>query len=42
MCDFLGQTAAMRRPPLRILDLAGSYEAMGYAHGLAHGEEIRA
>ena len=38
----MGQTAAMRRPPLRILDLAGSYEAMGHAHGLAHGEEIRA
>ena len=38
----MGQTAAMRRPPLRILDLAGSYEAMGHAHGLAYGEEIRA
>ena len=31
----------MRRPPIRHLDLAGSPEAMGDAHGRAHGEEIR-
>ncbi len=42
MVDPVGQTADMRRPPLRILDLAGSPEAMGHAHGTAHGEEIRA
>ncbi len=32
----------MRRPPLRILDLTGSPEAMGHAHGSAHADEIRA
>ena len=31
----------MRRPPIRHLDLAGSAEAMGDAHGRAHAEEIR-
>ena len=31
----------MRRPPIRQLDLAGSPEAMGDAHGRAHAEEIR-
>jgi isopenicillin-N N-acyltransferase-like protein len=35
------QTDAMRRPPLRILDLTGSHEAMGHAHGRAHADEIR-
>jgi len=38
----LSQTDEMRRPPLRILDLAGSHEAMGHAHGMAHADEIRA
>ena len=31
----------MQRPPIRLLDLAGSPEAMGDAHGRAHAEEIR-
>ncbi|MYG99542.1 MAG: hypothetical protein F4144_08745 [Acidimicrobiaceae bacterium] len=31
----------MRRPPIRHLELAGSPEAMGDAHGRAHAEEIR-
>ncbi len=31
----------MRRPPIRILDVAGSPEEMGIAHGLAFGDEIR-
>ncbi len=31
----------MRRPPIRQLDLAGSPEAMGDAHGRAHAAEIR-
>ena len=31
----------MRRPPLRILDLAGSPEARGHAHGAAFVDEIR-
>lgn len=31
----------MQRPPIRHLDLAGSPEAMGDAHGRAHAEEIR-
>jgi len=37
----MGQTAGMRRSPLRILDLSGSPEAMGHAHGTAHVDEIR-
>jgi isopenicillin-N N-acyltransferase-like protein len=32
----------MRRPPIRVLDLAGTPEAIGDAHGRAHAEEIRA
>ncbi len=32
----------MKRPPIRVLDLAGSHEAMGSAHGTAHRDEIRA
>ena len=31
----------MRRPPLRILDLVGSPEARGYAHGATFVDEIR-
>ncbi len=31
----------MRRPPIRQLDLAGSPEEMGNAHGRAHAAEIR-
>ena len=31
-----------KRPPIRILDLAGSPAEMGAAHGTAYGEEIRA
>ncbi len=31
----------MQRPPIRHVDLAGSPEAMGDAHGRAHAEEIR-
>lgn len=31
----------MRRPPIRLLELAGSPEAMGDAHGRAHADEIR-
>ena len=31
----------MRRPPLRILDLVGSPEARGHAHGVAFVDEIR-
>jgi|TARA_B100000929_G_scaffold146429_1_gene116016 isopenicillin-N N-acyltransferase-like protein len=31
----------MRRPTLRILDLAGSPAAMGHAHGAAYADEIR-
>ena len=31
----------MKRPPIRILDLAGSPAAMGHAHGVAHADEIR-
>ena len=31
----------MRRPPLRILDLVGSPEARGHAHGAAFADEIR-
>ena len=32
----------MRRPPIRVLDLAGSAEERGHRHGSAHAEEIRA
>ncbi|MEZ5168779.1 MAG: C45 family autoproteolytic acyltransferase/hydrolase [Acidimicrobiales bacterium] len=32
----------MKRPPIRVLDLAGSAEEMGHAHGVAHAGEIRA
>lgn len=31
----------MKRPPIRVLDLSGSPEAMGVAHGRAYGPEIR-
>ena len=31
----------MQRPPIRLLELAGSPEAMGDTHGRAHGAEIR-
>ncbi len=31
----------MQRPPIRILDLAGSPEQMGHTHGAAFAEEIR-
>ena len=31
----------MRRPPIRCLELAGSPEAMGDAHGRAHADEIQ-
>jgi isopenicillin-N N-acyltransferase like protein len=31
----------MQRPPIRILDVAGSAEARGTAHGRAYAEEIR-
>ena len=31
----------MRRPPLRILDLVGSPEARGHAHGATFVDEIR-
>ena len=31
----------MRRPPIRILDAAGSPEALGAAHGSAYADEIR-
>lgn len=31
----------MKRPPIRILDVAGSPADMGRAHGVAYGEEIR-
>ncbi|MCY4176791.1 MAG: C45 family autoproteolytic acyltransferase/hydrolase [Acidimicrobiaceae bacterium] len=31
----------MSRPPIRQLELAGSPEAMGHAHGKAHADEIR-
>ncbi len=34
-------TATLKRPPIRILDLAGSPEQIGAAHGAAHAEEIR-
>ena len=36
-----GYSETMRRPPIRHLDLAGSPEAMGDAHGRAHADEIR-
>ncbi len=32
----------MKRPPIRILDITGSPEAMGHAHGQTHADEIRA
>ncbi len=31
----------MKRPPIRILDLAGSPEEMGHTHGTTFGDEIR-
>ena len=31
----------MRRPPIRVLDLAGSPEHMGATHGAAYADEIR-
>ncbi len=31
----------MKRPPIRVLDLAGSPEQIGREHGLAHAPEIR-
>ena len=31
----------MKRPPIRVLDVTGSPEAMGVAHGRAYAEEIR-
>ncbi|MCP3988702.1 MAG: hypothetical protein GY724_06500, partial [Actinomycetia bacterium] len=31
----------MKRPPIRILDIAGSPEQMGHTHGQAFAEEIR-
>jgi isopenicillin-N N-acyltransferase-like protein len=31
----------MRRPPIRILDAAGSPESIGHAHGTAYADEIR-
>ncbi len=31
-----------RRPPIRVLDLAGSPEAVGHGHGAAFADEIRA
>lgn len=34
-------TARGRRPPIRILDVAGSPEAIGHAHGSAFADEIR-
>ncbi len=34
-------TTPVRRPPLRILDVRGSAEARGVAHGRAYAEEIR-
>ncbi len=36
-----GQNGRVRRPPLRILDLSGSPEAIGYEHGSAYADEIR-
>lgn len=33
--------ASLQRPPIRVLDLAGSREAMGAAHGSAYADEIR-
>ena len=33
--------AAMKRPPIRVLDVAGTPEEMGHAHGAAFAEEIR-
>ena len=32
----------MRRPPIRVLDVTGSHEAIGDAHGRAYADEIRA
>ena len=32
---------SMRRPPIRVLDLAGSPEHMGATHGAAYADEIR-
>ena len=31
----------MRRPPIRVLDVAGTPEEMGRSHGLAYAAEIR-
>ncbi len=31
----------MKRPPIRVLDIAGSPEAMGVAHGRAYADEIK-
>jgi len=31
----------LKRPPIRVLDVAGSPAAMGHAHGAAHADEIR-
>ena len=35
------QNAEMQRPPIRILDVAGSPEQMGHTHGAAYADEIR-
>jgi len=32
----------VKRPPIRVLDISGSPEAMGHVHGSAHADEIRA
>ncbi|MDW3217426.1 MAG: C45 family peptidase [Acidimicrobiales bacterium] len=32
----------MQRPPIRVLDVAGSPAAMGHTHGTRHADEIRA
>ena len=31
----------MKRPPIRVLDVAGTPEEMGHTHGAAFAEEIR-
>jgi isopenicillin-N N-acyltransferase like protein len=41
-CGFSFQEESLKRPPIRLLDIAGSPAAMGHAHGRAHADEIRA
>lgn len=38
---MMGDTHAMRRPPIRVLDVSGGPAQMGVTHGRAHADEIR-